>query len=89
MAIDPDQIRALVEQPVEALQVELKTWLDPRTDDGIAKLVKAMFAIRNRNGGFLLIGFDNGTMAPASNYPHLAARLIPFDSWRLPEENCP
>lgn len=64
MAIDPDQIRALVEQPVEALQVELKTWLDPRTDDGIAKLVKAMFAIRNRNGGFLLIGFDNGTMAP-------------------------
>lgn len=64
MAVDPDQIRALVEQPVEALQVELKTWLDPRTEDGIAKLMKAMFAIRNRNGGFLLIGFDNATRAP-------------------------
>lgn len=61
MIVDPNQIRALVEQPVEALQVELKTWLDPRTDDGIAKLVKAIFAIRNRNGGFLLIGFDNAT----------------------------
>ncbi|WP_022682029.1 helix-turn-helix domain-containing protein [Sphingobium bisphenolivorans] len=61
MTVDPNQIRALVEQPVEALQVELKTWLDPRTDDGISKIVKAIFAIRNRNGGFLLIGFDNAT----------------------------
>lgn len=64
MVVDPDQIKALVEQPVEALQVELKTWLDPRTDDGIAKLVKAIFAVRNRNGGFLLIGFDDTTRAP-------------------------
>lgn len=64
MAVDPDQIKALVEQPVEALQVELKTWLDPRTNDGIAKLVKAIFAVRNRNGGFLLIGFDDTTRAP-------------------------
>lgn len=64
MAVDPDQIKALVEQPVEALQVELKTWLDPRTDDGIAKLVKAIFAVRNRNGGFLLVGFDDTTRAP-------------------------
>ncbi len=66
MAVDPDQIKALVEQPAEALQVELKTWVDPRTDDGIAKLVKAIFAVRNRNGGFLLIGFDNATRAPDS-----------------------
>ena len=29
-----------------------------------AKLIKAIFAIRNRNGGFLLIGFDNATMKP-------------------------
>jgi hypothetical protein len=64
MAADRDQIRALVQQPVEALQVELKTWIDPRTGDGIAKIVKAIFAIRNRNGGFLLFGFDNATMSP-------------------------
>lgn len=64
MALNDEQIRNLVQQPAEALQVELKTWLDPRTDEGIAKLVKAMFAIRNRNGGFLVIGFDNATLAP-------------------------
>lgn len=64
MAIDPDQIRALVERPAEALQVEVKTWLDPRTEEGAAKIVKALFAIRNRNGGFLIVGFDNATMTP-------------------------
>jgi hypothetical protein len=68
MAIDRDQVHALVEQPIEALQVELKTWIDPRTDDGAAKLVKAIFAIRNRNGGFVLIGFDNKTSRP-DKYP--------------------
>jgi hypothetical protein len=64
MAIDPDQIRALVERPAEALQVEVKTWLDLRTDEGVAKIVKTLFAIRNRNGGFLIVGFDNATMTP-------------------------
>ena len=64
MAVNPDQIRELIERPSESLQVELKTWLDPRSDDGIAKLVKAMFAIRNRNGGFLLIGFNNEDGSP-------------------------
>lgn len=68
MAVDPNHIRALVEKPVEGLQVELKTWIDPRTEDGIAKLVKAIFAIRNRNGGFLLIGFNNVTRLPDA-YP--------------------
>lgn len=64
MAVHSDQIRTLVDQPVEALQVELKTWLDPRADDGIAKLVKAIFAVRNRNGGFLVVGFDDKTREP-------------------------
>lgn len=64
MAADRDQIRILVQQPVEALQLELKTWIDPRAADGVAKIVKAIFAIRNRNGGFLLIGFDNATLSP-------------------------
>lgn len=64
MAVHSDQTRTLVDQPVEALQVELKTWLDPRADDGIAKLVKAIFAVRNRNGGFLVVGFDDKTREP-------------------------
>jgi hypothetical protein len=64
MDIDSDQISSLARDPSEALQVEAKTWLDPRRDPDIAKLIKAIFALRNRNGGFLLIGFDNTTMCP-------------------------
>ncbi|HEY0112614.1 MAG TPA: RNA-binding domain-containing protein [Allosphingosinicella sp.] len=66
MPIDDDQINALIRRPSESLQVELKTWLDPSTDDGTAKLVKAIFAIRNRNGGFLVIGFNDETLSPDS-----------------------
>ena len=61
MKIDENQIAALLRQPSEGLQVELKTWLDPRNKDSVAKLIKAIFALRNRNGGFLIIGFNNST----------------------------
>ena len=64
MKIDENQITALLQRPSEALQVELKTWLDPRDDDHIAKLVKAIFAIRNRNGGFIVIGYADATQHP-------------------------
>ena len=66
MKTDEKQIAALLHQPSEGLQVELKTWLDPRNDESVAKLVKAIFAIRNRNGGFLVIGFDDATHLPDS-----------------------
>jgi len=61
---DDDQIASLVLRPGESLAVELKTWIDPRTPEGVNKFVRAMFALRNRNGGFLLIGFDDTTSAP-------------------------
>ncbi len=64
MNVDEQQIARLVAQPSEGLNVEVKTWIDPRLPDGIAKLVKAMFALRNRNGGFLLIGFDDASRQP-------------------------
>ena len=63
MNVDENQIAVLLRQPLEGLQVELKTWLDPRADADKAKLVKAIFAIRNRNGGYLIIGFDDATRA--------------------------
>ena len=66
MKIDETQIAALIRQPSEGLQVELKSWLDPTTDDCVAKLIKSVFAIRNRNGGFLVIGFNNATGLPDS-----------------------
>jgi len=54
----------LVTRPTESLNVELKTWLDLGNDLHIAKLVRALFAIRNRNGGYLVLGFDDKTLQP-------------------------
>src|SRR6266567_6953878 len=62
MILDDDQIRALVARPGEALNVEIKRWIDPSQPAGIVKIVKAAFALRNRNGGFLVIGFDDTTL---------------------------
>lgn len=62
--IENSQVKALVERPSESLSVEIKTWIDPDSTEGQAKLVRAMLALRNANGGFLLIGFDDKTLAP-------------------------
>ncbi|MFC5506093.1 MULTISPECIES: helix-turn-helix domain-containing protein [Hyphomicrobiales] len=59
MNIDQRQIDALVANPVESLAVEIKQWIDPGAPQGQAKIVRAALAMRNRNGGFLIIGFDN------------------------------
>ena len=66
MKIDEKQIAALIQHPSEGLQVELKTWLDPQTDEAAARIIKAIFAIRNRNGGYLIIGFNDKTCLPDS-----------------------
>lgn len=54
----------IVARPIESLNVELKTWLDLQDNAHVAKLVKALFALRNRNGGYLVIGFDDRTLEP-------------------------
>ena len=54
-----ETIDALVARPQEALPVELKGWIDPATPEGVAKIAKTCMAMRNRNGGFLLIGFSD------------------------------
>lgn len=64
MNASPDRIDALLQRPAESLNVELKNWIDPRTPEGQAKIVKAVFALRNRNGGFLIIGFNNSSLQP-------------------------
>jgi predicted HTH transcriptional regulator len=55
----------VLQHPRETLHIELKDWFDPRNSEGIAKLVKACFAIYNRDGGMLFIGFDNTTGKPS------------------------
>lgn len=65
--ITPEEINGLIERPSEGLNTEIKGWIDPGSPDGIAKIVKATFALRNRNGGFVLIGFDDKTLQPDTN----------------------
>jgi hypothetical protein len=81
MAIDEDRLQALLAHPSESLQVELKTWIDPGTDEGAAKLIKSIFAIRNRNGGFLVMGFNNETKsADAYSFEDDVERVFHVDA---------
>lgn len=62
-----EHIRSLVDgRPRELLSVELKDWFDPQTVEGVAKLVRAAFALRNQDGGYLVIGFDDKTREPTT-----------------------
>ena len=63
MAVD-DQIQQLVDAPSERLNIEVKPWLDPSKEWGEEKIAKALLALRNQNGGFLVIGFKDDDMSP-------------------------
>jgi hypothetical protein len=59
-----DHRRSLLLRPRESFAVELKFWFDPRDPVGVSKIVRAAFALRNQNGGFLVIGVDDKTLQP-------------------------
>jgi hypothetical protein len=59
MNIDQAEADRLVTQPSETRDMELKSWIDPRTPHGAAKLLTAIFALRNYNGGRVIIGFND------------------------------
>ena len=62
MQIDENLVTALLDRPTEGLNVEIKSWFDPREPEGKRMFIRAAFAIRNRNGGFIVIGFNNDTL---------------------------
>lgn len=62
--MDETQIYQLITRPNESLGLELKNWFDPDSFAGRAKLIKAIIALRNTDGGFLLIGFNNEDGTP-------------------------
>jgi hypothetical protein len=62
------------------LNVELKRWTNPTQTRGIEKIVKGVLALRNRNGGFFVVGFDDTTLAPdVANEPQNAKELFHVD----------
>jgi len=64
MDISEARLDSLVSRLSEGLSVEIKTWIDPKAAESIAKISKAVIALYNRNGGYLIIGFDNKTLLP-------------------------
>ena len=63
------QVAGLVDFPREDLGIELKNWLDLDTKHHRALLAKALLALANHGGGYVVIGFDNTTRQPAEGRP--------------------
>ncbi len=53
MPVSQDYIEGLIANPRESLAVEFKDWIDPNSARGQDKIVRALIAMRNQNGGFL------------------------------------
>lgn len=64
-----EELRRLLEHPTEALDVEVKQWIDPTSPEGIGKITKACLALRNNDGGHLIIGFTDSGEPDTSNVP--------------------
>ncbi len=86
MKTPQSRIDDLVARPSEGLPVEIKAWIDPTSHEGIAKIVRACLAMRNQNGGFLIIGLNDRTLQVEPASPRtFAMPFMPtrFNSWSL------
>jgi len=68
MTTEFDRITDLIERPGESLSVEIKSWIDPASEDGQQKLIRGTLALRNHGGGYLIIGFDDQTLQASGVY---------------------
>jgi hypothetical protein len=59
----------LLATPRESFDLEFKQWIDPKAPEGIAKIAKGCIALRNNNGGRLVIGFKDDGTPDAANAP--------------------
>ena len=53
-----------LEHPTETLAVEIKRWLSPDDPSEAAKIARSLIALRNFDGGILILGLDNEKFAP-------------------------
>jgi hypothetical protein len=64
--MNPDELKARLRRPTETLQLELKSWVGVESAVDRARIARALIALRNRNGGLLVIGIDDKTLAPVA-----------------------
>jgi predicted HTH transcriptional regulator len=65
-------LQELLARPREALDIEIKGWLDLSDNNQRADLAKAILAIANHGGGFVIMGLDEneeGQFSPGVNRP--------------------
>ena len=80
MPLKKDQLDQIVDQPSESLSLELKDWIDPDSNEGKSKIIKAALALRNNDGGYLLIGFNNDDGSPnVDDAPNNVDQLFHID----------
>jgi len=57
----PDYVKGYINNPNETFNCELKSWLNISNDSDRIKIAKTCLALKNNNGGVILIGIsDNG-----------------------------
>jgi hypothetical protein len=64
MNTDQSRIDDLIGRLSESLTVEVKRWIRIDEPNGISKIVRGALALRNRNGGYFVVGFDDKTLQP-------------------------
>lgn len=64
MKVDEAYLKEVVDRQTESLNIEFKRWIDPKSPEGISKIVKACIAMRNNNGGYFFVGFDEEARQP-------------------------
>jgi hypothetical protein len=67
----------------EKMDLEIKNWLDFSTNEHQAKLAKAIIAMANHGGGYILIGFDERPGKTAVPSPGRPASLVGYDGDRV------
>jgi predicted HTH transcriptional regulator len=78
----------LLVDPHETLDVELKEWLDiTGNNDHKATLAKALIALANHSGGFVIFGFsetERGVVVASNRPPNLSIMRAMFArDWNL------
>lgn len=72
MGIDA-QLQELLREPQERLDVELKGWLDLKDNGPRGTLAKALLALANHGGGFVVLGFEDDGSVSSGRPPNLDA----------------
>jgi predicted HTH transcriptional regulator len=70
--LGPLALPELLRNPREALDIEIKAWLDLSEANDRANLAKAIIALANHGGGYLVVGLEqqsDGQFIPAPDAP--------------------